>query len=153
MNLSGENICYSHVPCVTSSNVFSMERLRTTWSNASNQYMSSLEGRILTLKAEYVVQQEARRLVPVIQHDLQQVAQQGGFSVVVHPRVTQITDPMFASEVNIYDGVYHVNSNVEIMNAPNLATEIRNLLGHEFFVQNLSSNAIYVGTEPYPRRR
>lgn len=141
------------VPTTNASGTFSIQNVRETFSNASNVFVSSPEGQILRLKAEVVSRQEAQRLVPIVQSNLLSVAQLGGFSTTVYPRVTSVTDPMFAAEVDIVHGVYVRSPTVQIFNAPCIVQELRNLLGNEFFIQNLSSNAIYVGTEPYPYRR
>lgn len=138
------------VPCVSNSSVgFSYAAIQSRWSNASNVFVESREGQILRLKAEQVCEEEAERLVPVLRENLLRNAALGGNSTIVYPRVTQVEDPLFESCVDIYDGLYWRNADVSVTNAPRLVDEIRRRIGMDFFVQNVGSNAIYVGTEPY----
>lgn len=148
-----EKIVHVDISSTTPSSTWSMPAIRETFSNASNAFVNSHEGRILKLKAEVTAQQEADRLIPIIQSNLQNVATLGGFGTTVYPRTTTVSDSMFPSSVNIFDGFYVRGSNVQIFNAPCILDELRQRLGNGIYVQGLSYNAIYVGLEPYPYRR
>lgn len=138
------------VPCVSNSSVgFTCAAVQARWSNASNVFVESREGQVLRLKAEHACEQETERLIPLVRSDLLGNATLGGNGTIVYPRVTQVEDPLFESYVDIYRGVYVRSPHAVITNAPRLSDEIRRRIGMDFFVQNVGSNAIYVGTEPY----
>lgn len=139
-----------NVPCVSNSSVgFDCAGIQARWSNASNDFVQSREGQVLTLKAQVLCEREAERLVPIVRTNLMEGSALGGNGTIVYARVIHADDPLFESRVNIYKGVYERGCNVEVTNAPRLAEEIRRRIGMDFFVQNVGSNAIYVGTEPY----
>lgn len=113
-------------------------------SNASNAFLSSPEGRVLEIKAEYVARQEAERLLPIIQSNLHYAASLGGDSTLVYPQVTRISDSLFESKVDIFRGVYIRGCNVNIAGAPSVRDEIAKRIRPEISVTNVSGNGIYV---------
>lgn len=137
------------VPCVSNSLRVTCAGVQARWSNASNAFVQSREGQILTLKAQHVCEQEAERLVSIVYGNLLECARLGGNGTIVYPRVTTISDETCSSYVDIYKGVYVRSPHALITNAPRLSEEIRRRIDMDFFVQNVHSNAIYVGTEPY----
>lgn len=145
VGLSGETVSETTVP----TQPFSMIAFENAFRCGSNAFMSSPEGRVLEIKAQTVARTEAERLIPIIQGRLMDAASLGGFSTIVYPRVTTVSDSMFSSEVDIFRGFYHRAPNVEVPGAPTIRHEISKRMSPNLTVTNLSSNAIYVGLEPY----